>query len=227
MIKTVILDLDDTLYDEIDYCKSGFDAVSVFLANSPEAPSAESIFESLWKQFTSGNHTKTFNTALDNLNINYDDNLIGELIKVYRNHTPKITLPDESKDVLNQLNKKYTLGLLTDGFLPAQQLKVQALEIEQYFKLIIYTEQLGREFWKPSPVGFEKLLADLNTEPKSAVYVADNAKKDFIAPNQLKMATIQITRPSRIHTSDSPKNDTPAQHIIHEISELPNLLETL
>jgi FMN phosphatase YigB (HAD superfamily) len=34
MITTVIFDLDDTLYDEIDYCKSGFMAVAEFLTSS-------------------------------------------------------------------------------------------------------------------------------------------------------------------------------------------------
>ena len=40
MITTVVFDLDDTLYDEIEYCKCGFTAVSKFLANLPEAPAA-------------------------------------------------------------------------------------------------------------------------------------------------------------------------------------------
>ncbi len=227
MIKTVILDLDDTLYDEIDYCKSGFSAVSVFLANSPAAPSAELIFQALWQQFTSGNHTKTFNTALDNLSISYDDNLIGELIKVYRNHTPKITLPADSKNVLSQLSDKYTLAMLTDGFLPAQQLKVQALEIEKFFKCIIYTEQLGRHCWKPSPAGFEKIIQTLNAEPAQTVYIADNAKKDFIAPNKLAMATIQLIRPAGIHTTAPAEKNAAPQHIINKIDELPALLQTL
>ena len=56
MITTVVFDLDDTLYDEIEYCKSGFAAVAEFLADWPEAPSAETrrIFDALWEQFTAG-----------------------------------------------------------------------------------------------------------------------------------------------------------------------------
>ena len=227
MITTVIFDLDDTLYDEIEYCKSGFASVADFLANQPQAPSAENIFGALWEQFTSGNRTKTFNTALDNLGIPSDDKLIRELITVYRDHVPKITLPDDSKNILSQLNDKYTLALLTDGFLPAQQLKVQALGIEEYFKCIIYTEQLGREYWKPSPVGFEKIMKTLNATPQSAVYIADNEKKDFIAPNKLGLASVQLIRPARIHTEKSSQPDDAPQHIIHKLTELPPLLQKL
>ncbi len=236
MITTVIFDLDDTLYDEIEYCKSGFAAVAEFLANISESVSANPamapaetrrISAALREQFSTGNHTKTFNATLDELEIGYDDELILELIQVYRRHKPKITLPPDSRDALCELSTKYTLALLTDGFLPGQQLKVQALGIEKYFKSIVYTEQLGREFWKPSPVGFEKILQTLETRPENTVYIADNEKKDFIAPNKLGFATIQILRPARLHTSVCGQAEAPAQHIIHQISQLSSLLERL
>ena len=227
MITTVVFDLDDTLYDEIDYCKSGFAAVAEFLANPPEAPPAERISAVLREQFTAGNRTKTFNAALEKLSMRYDDELIGELIELYRNHKPKITLPQDSREVLCELSPKYTLALLTDGFLPAQQLKVRALGIEEYFKCIVYTEQLGRDYWKPSPAGFEKIMQTLKTKPENMAYIADNEKKDFIAPNKLGFSSIQLNRPARIHTDSSGEPDAAAQHIIRQMSQLPGLLEEL
>jgi len=234
MITTVIFDLDDTLYDEIDYCKSGFRAVAEFLTSSLVLERSEgiehrasSIEDALWKQFTAGNHTKTFNAALEEFGIAYDDKLIDKLIETYRNHVPQITLPDDSKKVLKQLSEKYTLALLTDGFLPAQRFKVQALDIEKYFKCIIYTEQLGRNCWKPSPAGFEKLMQDLNAKPAGCAYVADNEEKDFIAPNKLGFSTIQLIRPARIHTTISAESSAAAQYTIHKIIDLPALLEKL
>ncbi len=227
MITTIVFDLDDTLYDEIEYCRSGLASVAEFLAKLPDLPTAERIFGAFWKQFTAGNRTKVFNAALEQLGIAYDSGFIQELVKAYRSHVPKITLPRDSRDVLGQLGGKYTLALLTDGFLPAQQLKVRVLGIERYFKCIIYTEQLGREFWKPSPAGFEKLIENLNVKPETAVYVANDEKKDFIAPNNLGFLTVQIIRPGRIHTESSEESGAAARYIIHKISQLPALLEKL
>ena len=227
MIKTVVFDLDDTLYDELDYCKSGFKAVALSLSNLVEVLSPDEIFSSFWKKFTAGNHTKTFNAALDDLGVHYDEKIIQKMIETYRDHKPEIKLPIDSEKVLQELSKKYTLALLTDGFMPAQQLKVRALGIEKYFKCIIYTEQLGRQCWKPSPVGFEKLMQALNAKPRDIAYVADNEEKDFIAPNQLGFLTIQIIRPDRIHTSTSKAPNAAAQHVIHEIGLLPALLGEL
>jgi putative hydrolase of the HAD superfamily len=227
MITTVIFDLDDTLYDEIDYCRSGFAAVAESVANLSDAAAAEHIFNIFWKQFVCGNRTKTFDAGLDELAIQYDDELIDKLIETYRNHMPRITLPPDSEDVLSKLSGKYTLALLTDGFLPAQRLKVQALGIEKFFEHIVYTEELGRDCWKPSPVGFEQLIKVLDTDAKSMAYVADNEEKDFITPNKLGFCTIQIIRPARIHVESSTAAGAAARYIIDTISQLPAVLTRL
>jgi putative hydrolase of the HAD superfamily len=227
MITTVVFDLDDTLYDEIDYCRSGFAAVAEYFAALPEHPDAKTIFQELWNQFTAGNRTRTFNAALDQLNIPSDDQTIRTLIELYRSHVPTINLPDDSRNVLDRLAADYTLAMLTDGFLPAQQLKVRALGIEHYFECIIYTEQLGRQFWKPSPAGFEKLIRTLNVSPQNAAYVADNDQKDFMAPNNLGLATIKVVRPRRIHTESSTQPHARPMHTIRGMDPLPPLLARL
>lgn len=225
MITTVVFDLDDTLYDEIDYCRSGFAATAEFLANRLNKSPAGQIFNILWKEFISGNHTKTFNSALKVLKISYDNSLIDEMVDVYRSHIPKITLPQDSQQILDRLKPKYTLGLLTDGFLPAQKLKVQALGIEEYFKCIVYTEELDRNCWKPSPAGFNKIMDILKTRPENTVYIADNEKKDFIAPNQLGILTIQLIRPLRLHKETKGDSNAQAKYVIHQLHQLPDFLE--
>ncbi len=227
MIKTVIFDLDDTFYSEFEYCKSGYHAIASHLNNShPDIPE-EAFFDTFWHQFNSGDRTKIFNNALDELKIDYNRDFILDLVKLYRNHQPSLILPDQSRDILENLKDTYKLGLLTDGFMPAQQLKVQALGIEHYFDKIIYTELLGRENWKPSTLGFEKLLEALDTPPENAVYVADNIAKDFIAPNSLKMFSIQLINPNAVHTHQSPSKLAKPQFSIDSFDSLPQLLANL
>jgi len=224
MITTIVFDLDDTLYDEIEYCKSGLACVAQYLGKSPANPPAEKIYEHFRQEFTTGNRKKIFNSALQKLGIAYDGEFIKNLVTRYRSHSPNIALPSESKKVLDTLKKKYSLALLTDGFLPAQKLKVRALGIEGYFKCIIYTEQMGRECWKPSPAGFKEIMNRLNAKAKNIVYIADDETKDFIAPNQLGFMTVQIIRASCLHTDKGQSPDAPAKHIIRKISLLPSLI---
>ena len=199
MITTVIFDLDDTLYDEVDYCKSGFAAAAKELAAMQLVTDDKVAYEVFWKEFSSGNRFNVFNGALKELGISETPDLIERLVTVYRLHRPNLNLPASTKSVLETLSKKYTLALLTDGFLPAQELKVEALGIKHYFKSIIYTEQMGREFWKPSPAGFEKILSELKVKSSECVYVGDNEVKDFIAPNKLGMKTVQLLQAKSIH----------------------------
>jgi putative hydrolase of the HAD superfamily len=224
MITTVIFDLDDTLFDEMDFCRSGFQAAAQHIATLSDAHSANDVFTALWKCFATGDRGSTFNVALTELGIPYDDRLIGKLVEIYRTHRPTLTLPPESRATLEDLKDKYTLGLLTDGFLPTQRLKVQALGIEHCFKAILYTEELGREFWKPSPRGFEKLLEMLDACPEQAVYVADNETKDFIAPNRLGLLTIQLLRPKGLYRQPSPLPDAAPKLKIDRIDKLVTVL---
>jgi putative hydrolase of the HAD superfamily len=227
MITTVIFDLDDTLYDEIDYCRSGFAAIARLLASMYGTAGEAEIFETLWRLFESGNRTNTFNAALAQLKLPCSPELIAKLVDVYRNHKPDIALPTSSKAVLNTLLGKYTLALLTDGFLPAQELKVEALGIKHCFKVIVYTEKMGRQFWKPSPAGFEQIVSQLNVSAKTCVYIGDNEVKDFIGPNRLGIVTIRLTRPNGIHIERGADQDAPARYTIKDITELPSLVETL
>jgi putative hydrolase of the HAD superfamily len=198
MIKCVIFDLDDTLYPEIEYCKSGMLSISKILAKKLSL-SSEGVFEKIWSRFLSGDRDMLFNKILDEFGYEYDQSFILELIGAYRGHMPDIVLPIESESVLKELSREYTLALLSDGFMPAQRLKVDSLGIKDYFKEIVFSDELGREFWKPSTVGFEKILVNLNIAPEMAVYVGDNIKKDFIAPNKLGMHSIQYCRKEKIH----------------------------
>ena len=224
MITTVIFDLDDTLYDEIDYCRSGFAAVARHLATLSDTHSPDGIFAALWQHFTSGNRRRSFNAAMDDLDLRYDHDLIQQLVAVYRTHVPQLTLPSETRSVLDDLKPTHALALLSDGFLPAQKLKVRALGLADYFEVIIFTEELGHEFWKPSPRGFERLIDMLDVPPKCMAYVADNEMKDFIAPNVLGMLTIQVLRPARLHTESCALPSAAANHKIRKISELPPVL---
>ncbi len=227
MLTTVVFDLDDTLYDEIDYCRSGFRAVARFLAKIAPIACSDDVFGSLWRHFTEGNRTRTFNAALNELGLPCDDVLVAQLVEVYRNHRPDLTLPPDSRLVLESLGHSYRLALLTDGFLPAQRLKVAALGIESHFAAIVYTEELGRAFWKPAPAGFESLMERLNVTAEQMAYVADNASKDFIAPNGLGMLSIQLRRSNGLHRGATDNAHAAARFQIDEITELPELLARL
>jgi putative hydrolase of the HAD superfamily len=227
MVSAIIFDLDDTLYDEIEYCRSGFRAVAAYIAERFPGASAAALYEAMQRQFDSGERRKVFNSALAAGGIGFDEECVATLVQVYRDHHPAIALPEESRAVLEGLGKRYKLALLTDGFLPAQKLKAQALGIERYFRTIVYTEELGRENWKPSPLGFQKIMFELGAEGSECVYVGDNEEKDFIAPNALGMVTVKLSKPTSLHPAAATEPEAQPAHTIYTLEDLPRLVRTL
>ena len=96
MIQTVVFDLDDTLYDEVDYCLSGFACVAPDLAALSNEHNAESVLAILRERFLAGDREKLFNITLDALGAPYDGVVIERLVEAYRNHRPTLALPPES-----------------------------------------------------------------------------------------------------------------------------------
>ena len=104
MIKCIVFDMDDTLYDEIDYYKSGFMVVSRAISGD-FGLAGEAVFETLWEIFNSGNYKTTFDAAAEKLGIVFDAEYIQRLVNVFRNHKPDINLPSESRAVLEEFKR--------------------------------------------------------------------------------------------------------------------------
>lgn len=196
-IKAVIFDLDDTLYPEEEFVKSGFFSVSEYLAQKYKLYKKK-IFQILKREFEKGVRGKNFNLLLENLNLPKKE--LKKLISIYRHHRPKIRLfPDAKKILIYLKKKKIKLGLITDGPVSMQRNKINALKIKKYFNVITFSDKFGKKFRKPNTLPFKITLQKLKTTPKEVVYIADNPKKDFIGARKLKILTFLVERPSSLY----------------------------
>jgi putative hydrolase of the HAD superfamily len=124
------------------------------------------------------------------------------LVDIYRKHAPKLALFDDAKDILSRLKEmKYRLGMITDGLDTVQKSKVHALDIEQYFSSIIYTHELGVDYYKPHPLPYITMAKNLNCAYNDMVYVGDNPHKDFVAAKRLGITTVRLMRGPFAHVA--------------------------
>jgi len=197
-LHAVIFDLDDTLYSEREYVRSGFSAIAKIL---PEIQNAE---EKLYSFFESGKQ------AIDELLISeniYSAELQEKCLCTYRTHTPNIHLYDGVRELLLRLRKEgYMLGIITDGRPDGQRAKISALGLDTLVHEIIITDELGGiEARKPSELAFTKMCERLGKSCGKAIayteacYVGDNISKDFIAPKSLGMRAIWFENPVGIY----------------------------
>ena len=222
MIKAVIFDMDDTLFPELEYVRSGYRAVAEHL--SDDTHSANALYEMMWDIFYADRKAKVFNVLMKQLGRDEDDGQIQQLIKGYREHRPDIKPFAGTENVLSEISSKYRTGLISDGFMPGQQYKLDALGLEKYFDKVIFTETLGRENWKPSPLAYEIMAEALKVEHSECVYIGDNLAKDFISPNALGWLTVHIEIEGQVHWQRQIGAGGTPQKTISELAELFNIL---
>jgi putative hydrolase of the HAD superfamily len=227
-LQAVVFDLDDTLYPERDYVRSGFHAVAAWAEVHLDIP-ARLGFVELNELFEAGVRGDTFDRWLAAHRIHSQEH-VKRLVSVYRTHKPAVVPFPEVPQVLEALGAQYKLGLLSDGHLETQRLKLDALGLAHCFDAIVFSDQWGREAWKPSIRPFVEMLKRLNLSADRAVYVADNPRKDFLGPRRLGMSSIWLRWSGGEYTGLEPPTiehmpDVTVDHLAHLHSTLADLEE--
>lgn len=176
-IDVVIFDLDDTLYSEKEYVRSGYHKIAEYFLK-PE------LEEQMWNVFASGG------MAIDEvLKANSLIEMKKEALQVYRYQEPDIHLYEGVSEMLINIRKEKKVGIITDGRPEGQKAKLTSLGI-CVDKIIITDELGGISFRKPNKRAFCLMKEFFNVAFERMAYVGDNLKKDFIAPQHLGMKCI-------------------------------------
>lgn len=182
-LDAVIFDLDDTLYSEKEYVKSGYQQVAEVLSE------VENAAEKLWRLFEE--KQPAIDELLKRENIQSEE-VKQKCLHAYRYQIPEIHLYESVREMLAEFREKgLKLGIITDGRPEGQRAKLQVLGLEPMVDYVIVTDELGGiEFRKPNSIAFENMKKKLDVEYSKMCYVGDNTKKDFIAPEKLGMRSI-------------------------------------
>lgn len=205
-VDAVIFDLDDTLYSEKQYVRSGYKAVAKLLGD-------EALADRLWTYFENGK------PAIDELL-----NELGcmgrkeECLEAYREQIPEIALYHGVSELIQDLKSKgIKVGIITDGRVSGQKRKLQALGLDKLIDDIIITDELGgTQFRKPCDIAFRIVQRRWSIPFEQIVYVGDNAEKDFQAPKQLGMRTLYFENEDGLYF----KGETVGIETIKAVSEI-------
>ena len=221
----VVFDLDDTLYKEIDFLKSGYKKVAR-MVEMRYGLDSRLIYDRLLSWYFKGEN------AFERLNEEFGlDNPINDYLNIYRYHHPSIVLSEETKSTLNDLKSKgIPLGIISDGREITQKQKIEALGLEEWVDWDKVLINENTKYFKPSHWSFDRMMLHcyehyFGTDLKF-YYVGDNPKKDFLAPNQLGWETLCLLDDGKnIHPQDfsMPKEYLPKVQI-RNVKELINLI---
>ncbi|MCF7569081.1 HAD-IA family hydrolase [Sabulilitoribacter arenilitoris] len=214
----VVFDLDDTLYNEIDFLKSAYKEISLKIGKVVSVESTV-IYNQMLACFY--NKENVFEDLINRHNLSIS---INELLDIYRNHNPKLELSKDRVEVLNELKcRGIALGLLTDGRSQQQRSKIEALKLSTWISEILISGEFGSE--KPNANNY-KHFENLFGKAKY-YYIGDNVKKDFITPNKLGWVTICLKDSGlNIHKQDISLIDKKylAKYTINKLSKILNIV---
>lgn len=215
----ILFDLDDTLYQEIDFLKSGYRKISA-LVEQRYGIAAEAVYSKMLEWYLRG-EKDVFGLMNEHFGL---DNPIIDYLNIYRYHKPDISLSASVYDTLSELSRNCVLGIISDGRKVNQWNKIKALGLMEFIdeENVIISEDFGYE--KPSEANYKYFM---NRFPDCEyVYVGDNLQKDFIAPNALGWETIcLLDNGQNIHSQDFnlPSSFLPHKYV-RSLSELKNLI---
>lgn len=225
MFKTILFDLDETIFD---FKKSEAAAVANALKQIGVTPNEKivkrysEINESLWKKLEKGEisrHevlTKRFEILFDELSVDFDS---SEMKKIYeKNLSQTGHLIDGAVDLLEQIYQKYNLYIVSNGTLSVQLGRIKCSKIGKYFKELFISEVIGSV--KPQKQFFDycfERIPDINLE--ETLIVGDSLSSDILGGNNAGIKTCWFNPNHQINTL-SVKVD-------YEISKLDELLKII
>jgi putative hydrolase of the HAD superfamily len=221
-VTLVVFDLDDTLYLEADFVRSGFAAVEATLR-------VEGLAATAWLLHESGQRGTVLTEALLRHDREPTTEEVRRAVAVYRCHTPRIGLAPDADTALRVFasDPSVELALLTDGDAVTQRNKIEALGLADRIGRIMITDELGpdRTYWKPHPEAFRLLQGGVRP-CSTCVYIADNPRKDFDAPVQLGWHTVRLRRHGGLWEKEPDGRATP-ETTLGDLAMLPECVRSL
>jgi len=163
---------------------------------------------------------KAWSGALEAFDV-HDHRLAEELAEAFRLERARRYKPfPDAEPLLEGLQERYSLALVTNGPPCLQREKLLGSELEPFFREVVISGELG--IGKPDPRIFERALSLLSVSPKEAVMIGNSLERDVAGAKRAGLIAVWVRRSESQNLTQDPELSPDA--IISGLSELPKLL---
>ena len=228
MIKTIFLDLDDTI---LDFQTAERRAISETLRrfHIDPAPAVTARYHELnrqqWELLEEGKLTRPqvlvrrFQLLFAELGVEADPQAVQAVYE--RELSQGHWFMPGARELLETLAPRYSLYLATNGTPAVQAGRIESAGVARYFQDIFVSEAMGAN--KPSPAFFQACFAAIpGFEPETALVVGDSLTSDIRGARNAGLRSCWFN-PKDL----PPRPDIPADYTIRALAELLPLLERL
>lgn len=229
MVKDILFDLDDTLFDfhadERTALEKTFRELRIPLSGAVRARYSQ-VNESLWKALERGeisrNEVKLRRFYVLFEELGYEKELAERAASLYLLRLAEdFHFMEGAPELLDALSGSYRLFLVSNGNLSVQEGRLAKAGIRHYFSGIFISEVLGAE--KPDRRFFDLAFAQIaDFEPASAVIVGDSLSSDIAGGMNAGVRTVWF-HPGE----DTPPSGPQPDYVLKKLKDLPDLLQKM
>ncbi len=233
MIKSVLFDLDDTIFDHHYSLESGLKAVMERYDCLKKYSREEFIDEHLrllnelhQAQVLKGKlsveeaRVERFKRAFENTGVRMSDEQNREAAEIYRiNYESHRRLVDGSQELLQALKKRVKIGIVSNNLLSQQSDKIDHFGLNNLIDVLTVSE-IAR-VTKPDPKIFHSALKELRVDNDESVMIGDSWEEDIIGANNAGIRTIWFNR----FNKKAPSNNFAAE--INSLKPSENILKLI
>lgn len=227
--KHLFFDLDRTLWDFDKNSKETLQDLFIsFGLQKLDIPDFDIFYEHychhniyLWDLYRGGKIDKDFLSVerfyLTLADFGIENKKLSELISIdYVEQSPlKTALFQYTHEVLDYLNKRYSLHIITNGFKEIQFRKLNLCGLEKYFTSVIVSEEAGCN--KPDKKIFFYALEKNKANTEESIMIGDDLAVDILAAKAVGMDQIYVNYDRLPHD----------EKITHEVFSLKELCKIL
>lgn len=228
MIKTVLLDLDDTI---LDFKKAEAEALKKTLISMGIEPKDTTIKrysqinESFWKKLELGLIerskllTERFDVLFQEIGVEKSGNVAWDIYENLLSNGHFFI--DGAVEVLEKIKDNYDLYIVSNGTASVQEKRIKSADISKYFKQIFISQKIG--YNKPRIEFFEACFEQINDLNKDeTIIVGDSLTSDIQGGINAGIHTCWFNLRGNLG-----RNDIVPEYTIYKISELPELLKRI
>jgi len=189
MIDAVLLDLDDTCFDQREFLAGAFGAVA---RRAGELGVGEvRLRDALETTAAAGSDRgRIIDRALQTLGASVP---VGPLVNAFRSYRPARLSPYPGvRESLGQMRCFAPVGLVTNGDPAGQRAKLAALGLDDAFDVVVFSDELGRSFRKPHPAPFCQALRLLGADPGRSFFIGDHPDRDVAGAQYVGIRAIRV-----------------------------------
>lgn len=231
MIKCVICDLDDTLYNSTElstHARRSAVRAMIDLGLPTTFEEAYQILEEVVEEYGS-NYNSHFDQMLKRLNFESDKIKLYISAGMIAYHDVKYSSIRPFHDVIPtfiDLRKiEIKICILTDGEPLKQYEKILRLRLHQFLDDIIISDEVGIR--KPNPKLFQIPLKRFQVQPNECIYVGDNYERDILPSIELGIYTCLIHRGGKHDQNPRYRDGKRPHYELNNLSSLISIIEKL